>query len=345
MNEVAARNEYYERLAPSNLAPLWEVLSKLVTREPVTESVPCHWRYDEIRPLVLEAGGLIRAEEAERRVLILQNPGLGERVGATETLFAGLQMILPNEVAPAHRHTPSALRFIVEGDGKAFTSVDGERAYMQVGDLVLTPNWAWHDHGHEGDVPMVWLDGLDIPLLRQLGPVFVEHYPRAQFPSNRAPGSTTALYGQNMRPVDDSFEQPHSPMFHYPYAQARAALDALAGSTDPDPRRGWCMEYIDPTRGGPIMPTLSAFLSLLPAGFAGRVRQTTEGQVFSCVEGTGRTVIDPDGKEPIVFEWGPRDHFVIPTWVPYRHEIDEQAVVFNYSDAGVQKLLGLYREQ
>lgn len=345
MNQLAERNEYYERLTPNNLAPLWEVLSKLVSRQPVTDSVPCLWRYEEVRPLLLESGDLIRAEEAERRVLIFQNPGLENRVGATETLFAGLQMILPGEVAPAHRHTPSALRFIVEGDGKAFTSVDGERAFMQLGDLVLTPNWAWHDHGHEGEVPMVWLDGLDIPLVRHLGPVFAEHYPQAQFPSNRKPGSTTELYGYNMRPVDDSFESPHTPMFHYPYAKARAALDALAGSADPDPRRGWCMEYIDPTRGGPIMPTLSAFLSLLPAGFAGAVRRTTEGQVFSCVEGTGRTIIEPDADEPIVFEWGPRDHFVIPTWVPYRHEIDEQAVVFNYSDAGVQKLLGLYRDQ
>jgi gentisate 1,2-dioxygenase len=327
MNDLAARNEYYERLTPRNLAPLWEVLSKLVSRQPV------------------ESGELIRAEEAERRVLILQNPGLGERVGATETLFAGLQMILPGEVAPAHRHTPSALRFIIEGDGKAFTSVDGERAYMQLGDLVLTPNWAWHDHGHEGAAPMVWLDGLDIPLVRYLGPVFAEHYPQEQYPGNRKPGSSAAVYGCNMRPVDDPVEHAYSPVFHYPYTTARAALDVLAGSADSDPRRGWCMEYIDPSSGGPIMPMLSAFLSLLPAGFAGTVRQTTEGQVFSCVEGKGRTIMDPEGEQPLVFEWGPRDHFVIPTWMPHRHEIDEQAVLFSFSDAGVQKKLDLYREQ
>ena len=140
---------YYERLKPLSMAPLWEVLHRLLAREPVTDAVPYVWTYNDLRPLLLESGDIISAAEVERRVYVLENPGLTGRSAATETLYAGLQLILPGEIAPAHRHTSSALRFIVEGDG-AYTAVDGEKARMAPGDLVLTPNWAWHDHGHDG---------------------------------------------------------------------------------------------------------------------------------------------------------------------------------------------------
>ncbi len=337
------RARYYERLSPLSLAPLWEVIHQLLAREPVTDAVPYRWHYEDVRPLLLESGGLISAEEAERRVLVLENPGLSGKSAITETLYAGLQLILPGEIAPAHRHTPSAFRFIVEGE-RAFTAVDGEKAYMAPGDLILTPNWAWHDHGHDGDAPMVWLDGLDIPLVRYLGPVFAEGYPDPQFPTNRPEGSSYARYGRNMRPVGDRYEGPSSPIFHYPFAASMQALESLAAYADPDAKRGWCMEYIDPTTGGPIMRTLSAFLTLLPEGFAGADRQTTEGQVFSCVEGEGRTFVAArDGAEQVL-DWGPRDQFVIPPWVRHRHQTDGRAVLFSFTDGGVQRLLGLYRE-
>ena len=173
------RQAFYDRIAPANLAPLWEVLHGLVTREPVTPVLPVHWSYEAIRPYVMEAGGLISAKEAERRVLILENPGLRGKASITHTLYAGLQLILPGEVAPAHRHSQAALRFVMEGEG-AYTAVNGERVAMQRGDFIITPSWSWHDHGG-GTSPVIWMDGLDVPLVRFLHAEFrEEHHQKAQ---------------------------------------------------------------------------------------------------------------------------------------------------------------------
>src|SRR5215471_11014945 len=167
------RQAFYDRIAPMHLAPLWEKLHSLVTAEPVPECVPAIWHYRDVRPHLMQAGGLITAMEATRRVLILENPGLAGQSTITGSLFAGLQLILPGETAPAHRHTQSALRFVIEGSG-AYTAVDGERTTMQPGDFVITPSWTWHDHGHDSDTPMVWLDGLDVQIVKLLSASFAE---------------------------------------------------------------------------------------------------------------------------------------------------------------------------
>src|SRR5213083_191300 len=163
----AERKDLYQRLHEKNTAPLWEVLAKLVTSEPQSACVPALWRYDEIRPLLMDAGRLITAKEAERRVLVLENPGLRGQSKITTSLYAGVQLVMPGEVAPAHRHTQSALRFVLEGHG-AHTSVGGERTRMEPGDFVITPAMHWHDHGNASDQPMFWLDGLDIPIVQIL---------------------------------------------------------------------------------------------------------------------------------------------------------------------------------
>src|SRR5690625_4756004 len=164
-------SSYYEKLGQYHLAPLWESLSALVPEQPTSEAVPALWRYEEMRPLIKEAGEIISAKEAVRRVLVLENPGMPGRSSITPTLYTGLQLILPGEVAPSHRHTQSALRFVVEGSG-AWTAVDGERTTMHPGDFIITPSWRWHDHGNpsveEGGEPVIWLDGLDIPLMAHL---------------------------------------------------------------------------------------------------------------------------------------------------------------------------------
>src|SRR5215212_12191586 len=183
------RQEFYDRIAPLHLAPLWEKLHHLVTAEPHSPCVPYLWQYDrEVRPYLMQAGGLISAMEATRRVLILENPGYAGQAQITDALFAGLQLILPGEIAPAHRHTQSALRFVIEGSG-AYTAVDGERTTMQPGDFVITPSWTWHDHGHDASGPVVWLDGLDIPLIRFLDAGFAETYPQAVQPVLRPEGT------------------------------------------------------------------------------------------------------------------------------------------------------------
>ena len=169
----AERTDFYARLKTKNSAPLWEVLSDIVRKDPRTSVQAALWKYDEMRPFIAEAGRLITAEEAERRVLILENPGLAGRSGITQSLYAGLQLIMPGEHAHRHRHTASALRFILEGSG-AYTSVDGERLSMKPGDFILTPFWSYHDHGNPGSEPVVWLDGLDIPTVNMFDTSFFE---------------------------------------------------------------------------------------------------------------------------------------------------------------------------
>ena len=171
--QTEERQAFYDRLTPHAMAPLWEVLRAMITPEPRPKAIPHCWSYETVRPLLLESGGLLTAEEAERRVLMLENPALPGQARATSTLYAGIQLILPGETAPAHRHTPSALRFMIEGE-HGFTAVGGERTTMREGDLVITPSWAWHDHGNEGQAPVVWLDGLDIPIVEFFEAMFLE---------------------------------------------------------------------------------------------------------------------------------------------------------------------------
>ena len=176
--ENPKRREFYDRISRHDLAPLWEVLGTLVPPTPATPCVPALWKYRDIRSYVMEAGELISAAEAERRVLVLENPALRGASSITHTLYAGLQLILPGEIAPSHRHTQSALRFIVEGTG-AYTAVDGERVTMHPGDFIITPSWTWHDHGNPGNDPVVWLDGLDVPMVAYFDAGFMERYPEA----------------------------------------------------------------------------------------------------------------------------------------------------------------------
>ncbi len=153
----AARQDLYRRIEKHNFVPLWEVYHELIPDQPMTPCKPAIWKWADARPYLMEAGELITAKEALRRVLILQNPGMRGEACITQSLFAGYQLILPGEVAPSHRHSQSALRFVLEGSG-AYTAVDGERTTMQPGDFIITPSWTWHDHGHEGSGPVVWQD-------------------------------------------------------------------------------------------------------------------------------------------------------------------------------------------
>lgn len=339
---AAARAAFYDRIGGHAMAPLWEVFHKLVARQPVTRAVPHCWRYADVRPYILESGDLITAKEAERRVLVLENPALAGTSQAVDTLYAGLQLILPGEVAPAHRHTPAALRFIVEGTD-AYTAVDGEKTWMAPGDFVITPSWSWHDHGHEGDGPVVWLDGLDIPLIHYLATNFAESYPGDRFPANTPPGYTAARYGANMKPVTDTYDKPTSPIFCYPYAPARAALAAMQAGQDLHACFGVKMEYLNPLTGGPAMPTMSTFLQLLPGGFSSLPYRATDHAVYSVVEGTG-TVTLGSGDAAVTYGWGPKDHFVVPGWFEHTFTADSDAVLFSYSDRVVQQTLGLWRE-
>ena len=337
-----ARTRYYARIAKKQMAPLWESLHNLVPRQPASRCVPALWKYDDVRADVLESGSLISAEEAVRRVLILENPGLTGQASITQTLYAGLQLILPGEVAPSHRHTQSALRFIVEGEG-AYTAVDGERTTMRPGDFIITPSWTWHDHGNlaaaDGGQPVIWLDGLDIPLLRFLDAGFAENYPAAVQPISRPEGDSAARYSHNMLPVRYQSAGASSPIFNYPYARSREALEQLYRHGEPDAWDGVKLRYVNPATGGYPMPTMATFMQFLPAGFQGKTYRSTDSTVYSVVEGQGIAHI---GQEQ--FDFGPRDIFVAPSWQPVRLSATQDTVLFSYSDRPVQAALGLLRE-
>src|SRR5687767_5371674 len=293
-----------------NLAPLWEVLHNLIPNEPATPCRPALWKYRDARPYLMEAGKLITAREAIRRVLILENPGMRGESCITQSLYAGLQLILPGEIAPSHRHSQSALRFIVEGAG-AYTAVDGERTLMHPGDFILTPSWTWHDHGNPGKEPVVWLDGLDVPIVNIFDTSFAERFPGETQPHTIAEGDSLARYGANLLPVDFAPERPSSPIFNYPYSRSREAIEQLYRDGPVHACHGVKMRYVNPATGGYPMPTIGAFLQLLPRGFKGQTYRSTDATVFNVVEGKGRTRIGDQ-----TFEWGPRDMFVAPSWLP-----------------------------
>jgi gentisate 1,2-dioxygenase len=333
------RRAFYDRIAPANLAPLWEKLHSLVTAEPVSPCLPAVWHYDrDVRPCLMEAGRLITAKEAQRRVLILENPGLSGRSSITHSLFAGLQLILPGEVAPSHRHSQSALRFIIEGEG-AYTAVDGERTTMRPGDFVITPSWTWHDHGNETDRPMVWLDGLDVPLVSLLDASFAEPGSADVQAVTRPEGDSGARFGNNLMPVDWRPQVKTSPVFNYPYERTRQSLSTLARNEDPDPYHGHKLRYVNPASGDWAMPTIGTFVALLPKGFSTLPCRSTDGTVFVAVEGRGETRVGDT-----VLHWQPRDIFVVPSWMPTSHRADTEAVLFSFSDRPVQEKLGLWRE-
>ena len=334
------RREFYDRIGTMGAAPLWEVLTTIIPAKPSPGTVPVMWRYADMRPLLMEAGRLLTPKEAERRVLILENPGARGQSRTTGSLYAGLQLILPGEVAHCHRHTQSAIRFVLESDG-AYTAVNGERTSMHPGDFILTPSWTYHDHGNNSDTPTVWLDGLDIPMVSLFDTGFFEAYPGDGVQPNDIPdGDSSSRYAANMVPVDFSPTRPSSPIFNYPYSRSREALASLARNGPAHSSHGFKMRFVNPASGGYPLPTIGAFMQLLPKGFKGQASRQTDGAIYAVVEGQGRSMI-----AGTAYEWGPRDIFVVPSWAPVSHEATSEAVLFSMSDRPAQQALGYWREQ
>jgi len=333
------RADYYERIAAKSMAPLWEVLHALVPQQPKSPVQSALWRYAELREQVMEAGRLITAEEAERRVLILENPGLRGQSCITQSLYAGLQLILPGGVAPAHRHTQSALRLVLDGEG-AYTAVDGERTTMRRGDFIITPAWTWHDHGNLGDQPVVWLDGLDIPTVRFLDAGFAEKCAdRFQQPT-RPEGDALARYGTNMVPLDYAPKTTDpTRVFVYPFVRTRDSLRAITHSA-PDPHHGFKLRFVNPATGASPMPTIGACAQWLPGGFETRSIRSTDGTVHVCLQGGGEVQVNDR-----TWRIQENDIFVVPSWHTLQLRADSDALLFSFSDRPVQQALGLWREE
>lgn len=332
------RKAFDHKVDADNLSALWNVLGDLITPEPRSACQAHLWGFEMVRSRMMEAGALITAQEAERRVLILENPGLRGQSKITTSLYAGVQLVLPGDVAPAHRHSQTALRFILEGCG-AHTAVDGERTEMAPGDFVITPSMTWHDHANETSDPVFWLDGLDIPMVQFFDASFAESFPDDRQKISRPMGDSFARHGHNLLPVDLKRTSRTSPVFNYPYVHTREALDQAKQHDEWDACHGLKFRYTNPATGDFAMPTIGAFIQLLPKGFRTARYRSTDATVFAPIEGRGRSRIGE-----LTFEWGPRDIFVVPSWHWVVHEAVEDAVLFSFSDRPVQQKLDLFRE-
>ncbi len=294
--------DYRRALAAANLVPLWPNLRALLPPgRPVSRTAPTLWRWQDIRPLLLRAGELTPMEKAERRVLVLSNPGRGlDNLQASSVIYLGMQLVLPGETAPNHRHTPNAARIVVEGRG-ASTVVNGSQCPMAPGDLILTPTGLWHEHRHEGEGPAIWLDVLDLPLMVYLDRSYaVEGRPQqAVAPPARYPAGGLAPLAQGRRAQDDY------PLLRYPWREARRALDALAA----DAPAGAAVElaYINPETGAAPLNTLAFGALLLRAGEAAQLARMSAARVFHVVEGEGTAEVDG---APIAL--GQADTFCVP---------------------------------
>ena len=338
-NLQAARQAYYEKISKYDMAPLWEVLKTIVTKEPKSVASPALWKFEDAKKLVLEAGEVITADEAERRVLVLENPTLRGKSRATNSLFAGIQLILPGEIAPAHRHVSSAIRFVLDGEG-AYTAVEGEKATMSPGDFLITANWAPHDHGNPSDKPMMWLDVLDAPTINHFETSFAEHFDEKMQNTSRGEGDSLDRYGSGVLPDGAPVHLKRSPVINYTYARTRPILERMKQSGDIDKHHGARVRYANPINGGWALPTMGAYLALLPTGFKGAPYRSTDGMIFVCAEGRGSTKVGDQ-----VFEWERNDVFVIPPWTRYNHTADKESVLFSISDRPMQEALGIWREE
>jgi gentisate 1,2-dioxygenase len=263
----------------------------------------------------MRAAELVGTQQAERRVLRLTNPNLPGI--ASNTLVANVQIVMPGEIARAHRHSGAALRLIIEGQG-GYTVVNGERVPMAPGDLVLTPNWSWHDHVNDTDAPMIWLDGLDTPLVRMLEAGFYEEYHQER---------------QELAPLVNASE------WHYPMSEMRAALDRRGAAHTGEEIN---LEYTNRRTGGPVMPTIACHMQLLRSGEKTQARHRVCCTNYHVVEGAGYSVV---GDQRL--DWDDKDVFTVPTWTFCEHvnSGDRPAFLFSFSDAPVMQALSLYREE
>lgn len=312
----------------------------LFTRVPQSPMQPVHWKAADLKVLLRKIGeGLSIDSGGNRRTLRLANPGLP--FGTTPTFWCSIQYILPGEVAGAHRHQANAMRFIMEGTG-ARSTVNGEDYPFGESDLVLTPNWTWHDHTHEGSEPMVWLDVLDISLVRSLHATFFELFPDQVQPRRAVPQQSYLEYGSGlMSPVHPAGYGRTNPLLVYPYSEAGAALERAAG-LEADAWDDTVLEYRNPAGGGAITDTLGARLLRIRPGFRGAPRRHTGSKVYYVVRGSGRSTVGGN-----VFDWGTGDFLSIPPWALHAHEVsetDDPAVLFEVNDLPAIKKLGFYRE-
>ncbi len=322
------------------LMPGWDFQS-VQSNEPVPVEVPYRWSWAEVlRPMMVKAYDLVDPVKAERRNLILMNPGL-KRAASTQTLIAAVQGVLPGEIAPAHRHTAGALRFMIEGRG-SFTNVNGEPCSMDPASLILTPQWSWLDHANETDRPVIWLDVLDVPFILAINQWFWEPFPHEIQPRSRPKGENLKRFGAGIvRPVGPRVHDGPSPLLVYPWDRTETALRELAELEESE--GGVTVEYNNPVTGGPVLPTIGCFAHLLRPGGVTRPQRTNASAILHVVRGRGTTIV---GDQKL--EWETGDVLAIPHWTWVHHEnrsATEPAFLFSSTDRPILEAFGIYREE
>lgn len=343
-----------------SLVGLWDVVNQVELAEPVKSYEPHIWYWKDLYPLMLDAGKNIPLSEADRRVMILSNPAVYPKHYSTNTLYVSCSIYNAGETASVHRHTPSASRFVLEGDG-GYTNIEGEKCIMSRGDLIITPNGTWHDHGNEGKGPVLWVDVLDLPLVEALGATQFE-FNLEESPSNQSNsqekvrleiqpvrdpiGHSTNVYGTGgMMPTFVSHQRGRSratPMLHYRWEDSERALNRLR-DYEGSPYDGIIMEYINPLNGEPVTTTMSFFVQMLRPGEHTKRHRHTSSTAYCCLSGKGKTIVGDH-----VMEWGRNDMFVVPSWAWHEHvngSGSEDAILYSVSDSATLHRLGLYREE
>lgn len=333
--------DYYEGLRRQNLMPLWPSLrAALPYGRPSRNTRPALWRYRELRPELVRAGELTPIEKAERRVLVLCNPGLGlEQLKATPSIYIGMQLILPGETAPNHLHTPSAVRFVIEGEG-GYTVVRGEKLPMHRGDLILTPPGLWHQHGHEGQGPVVWLDALDLPVVYGLEASYcTEGAPQTL--ADPANESCSRFRRAGVLPYE-TLDRPRGdyPMLRFPWAQVRESLQDLARVTPLG--QAVHLAYVNPETGRECLPTLGFSALMLRPGEELRLRRRSASAVLHAVDGAVTAFVD-DTRHALE----QADTLACPTHAEValaNASTREPAWLFMVDDAPLQRKLGFYEQ-
>jgi gentisate 1,2-dioxygenase len=330
-----------EKLRHNHLEGLWKTFSEQPLRnEPSSSLKPWVWRWEDLSAALRGAEELVSLEGVEdRRVIRMVNPGLGAGAPTSRTMQMSVQLVKPGEIARAHRHTIAAIRFIISGHG-AYTTVDGERFDMAPGDLVLTPSWTWHDHGNYADEPMIWLDGLDYPLLDRLETGFFEPYEQDRQNVVKAIDYSLKRVGI-VRPGWRA-SQAQEPATHYRWEHVSSLLSDLIAEEE-SPYDGRVVEYVNPLTGGPTLRTMACSIHMLQKGQSTRAHRHTSTALYHVIEGEGTTRV---GEHSLV--WKAKDCFVVPPWLIHKHEassVAPRALLFSMSDRPVYEALGLYREE
>jgi gentisate 1,2-dioxygenase len=341
MNELGRLEDlpqdYRDELTLRNLVPLWPSLRGVLPPDtPTRQTRATHWPYATIKPLLLKAGELTPIEKAERRVLVLANPGHGlEKMQASAAMYLGMQLLLPGEWAPSHRHTPNAVRMVVEGAG-AWSNVDGEKCEMQRGDLILTPTGLWHEHGHDGVEPVVWLDVLDLPLV---------HYLETSYHVNGGrqtvkPEHGESAYARGGLLPSPAFQRSGKtyPMLRYPWTDARAALASLA--TDRPDLEAVQLTYSNPETGAHCENILGFYALMLRPGQRLNLPARSPATVLHQIEGKTQVQVDAQ-----VFALAEADTCCVPgyTSIALRNlSADQPAFLFMADEAPLHQKLGVY---